>query len=230
MTRTGQHCWRGRQGSALPSPSWDHEQGQVRIPGASAQAEDSLPEACRLPHHRTRHRLTASSRGNGHGVGAVGGQGRSWEKGQLPEEEEGLQAHVHTDVSALGPLTQQSPVICKHLPTRAVPRKSSPGAGGARRGAAEFSWGKRGAPEGQGGGPPWEGRRDKCLSARAPGSLGGAGAQGVVLSPAWQAHLQEEWPVASHPARRLLLCCSPSLIALYEWPFQHKRKATSTCL
>lgn len=64
----------------------------MRVLWASAQAEDSLPEACHLPHQGTCHHLTVSSCGNGHGEGWGQGRGRqggSWEKGQLPEAEEG---------------------------------------------------------------------------------------------------------------------------------------------
>lgn len=70
--------------------------------------------------------------------------------------------------------------------------------------AAEPFWGKGGLlrvgqPERFGVvGRPWAGCRRRCtISQGLEGS--GACAQGVVQSPAWQALLQEGWPVASRP-------------------------------
>lgn len=49
-------------------------------------------------------------------------------------------------------------------------------------------------------GRPWEGCRGRPTFSEGPQCLqvGGACAQGVGQSPAWQAHLQEGQPMASH--------------------------------
>lgn len=70
-----------------------------------------------------------------------------------------------------------------------------------------------------GGGPPHPLQRQ--LKVFGVGEMGGACAQGVVHSPAWEAHLQEGCPVASHPVlRRVPRPVSPSLssVALLSSP------------
>lgn len=179
----------------------DTQPGPGRGSASGARSLGSLhpvPHAIISPSHFTAH---------GQGSGRGGG---SWEKGTADRRGRGTPGpQSHSDVSGLSSLTEQSyKSFSSAFQLELSPRSQILGpwealgeAGSGtilrEKGVTQMGQLERFGVVGR----PWEGCRGSRTCSEGPqGSAGGRGlCPGCGSEPAWQAHLQEGWPVASHP-------------------------------